>query len=103
MNFKNYNILLLTLFYSSTVYTVSLYIYIKVCVCVCVYLSASGLSYSTWDISLWCTDFSLVMAAGSRMCGLCSLKHAGSLVEVPRLIGVAHMLSCCSAYGIIVP
>ena len=80
-----------------------------VCVCVCVYiylfiyLSASRLSYLTWDISLWYTGFSLVMAAGSRVCGLCSLKHADSLVEVPRLIGMAYRLSCCLACGILVP
>ena len=62
-------------------------------------LSASGLSCSTWalhcdarvSLQLWHAGcfFSLQLwGMGSRACGLCSLCHVGSLVEV-------HELSSC--------
>ena len=52
------------------------------------FLAASGLICGTWDLrccmwdlSLWRTGFSLVVARG-----LCSLRHTGSLVEGTGLV-----------------
>ena len=67
------------------------------------FLAASGLCCGMQDLSLRRTGFSLVVArglqgvwalylwhVGSRVHGLCSLQHVGSLVE-------AHGLGSCGA------
>ena len=76
----------------------------------------SGLSCGTRDLLLWRVGSSLVVArrlqgtralylwcTGSRARGLCSLRHAGSLVEVWSSVVVALGLSCPAACRILVP
>ena len=67
-----------------------------------IYLAASGLSCSTWDLSLRRSGFSLVVAPGLQSTQAQQLQHAASLVIV-HAGSRAHGLSCSVACGILVP
>ena len=77
------------------------------------FLAASVLSCSMWDLSLWCTGFSLVVACGFSLSSCCAWApgHVGSVVcsvwalslrHVSSVV-VVHRLSCPTVCGILVP